>query len=150
VVADFGRVEADEAHGPAMVDGDRVAIHDVHPLGRDWLRKGRSCGCGDGDGSRNWSKSNHQPIMTEADRSTTRREMTKATKTRAELEALLMAEVRRHPECGQVGAAFITRPTAQNWNFGLLRNGPAIPVECERKVGDYARQLQAQYDLAPE
>ena len=48
----------------------------------------------------------------------------KLTKTHAELEILLMAELRMYPECSNVDAVAITRPVGRPWDVAVIRDGP--------------------------
>lgn len=72
----------------------------------------------------------------------------KEAKTRAELEALIMAEVRQHPECDNVEGVAITRPLGRPWDIAVLRDGPGIKTECRRKLYEISTRLCNQYDLA--
>ena len=74
----------------------------------------------------------------------------KLTKTHAELEILLMAELRMHPECSNVDAVAITRPVGRPWDVAVIRDGPHIRTECRKKIWEITERLCNEYDLAPE
>ena len=74
----------------------------------------------------------------------------KESKTRAELEALLMDELKKHPECSNVEGMAITRPVGRPWDVAVLRDGPGIRVECRQKIYEITNRLVAQYDLVPD
>lgn len=73
----------------------------------------------------------------------------KPTKTEAELTALLMAEIRKHPKLSHIQAVAISRPVQlalhhPNWGFSWVIDGPSLaPLEADQ-IG---RNLQAQFDL---
>lgn len=73
----------------------------------------------------------------------------KPTKTTAELTAMLMAEVRKHPECSNITSVGIARPARQsphepNWAAAWTVNGPKLapPIAFEIE-----RRLRRQFDL---
>ena len=68
--------------------------------------------------------------------------------SQAELEALLMEQLRKHPECDHVLAVTITRPVQQspgdpNWDAAWSVDGNRIA--CPRAF-EIARQLRGQFD----
>jgi len=69
----------------------------------------------------------------------------KERKSERELIALLMAEVRKRPECEHVTGVAITRPVSSNWGAAWGATGnkitPAIAFEVER-------ELRAQFDIS--
>jgi hypothetical protein len=76
--------------------------------------------------------------------------MAKQVKTRTELEAMIMAEVRQHPECENVEVVAITRPVGRPWDVAVVRDGPSIPARCRLRIDEITQRLVAQYDLAPD
>ena len=74
----------------------------------------------------------------------------KLTKTRAELESLLMTELRKYPECSNVDAVAITRPVGRPWDVAVIRDGPHIRTECRKKIWEITERLCNKYDLAQE
>ena len=71
--------------------------------------------------------------------------MAKEKKTERELIELLMAELRKHPECAHVMDVTIIRPTSQNWQAAWVVDG--IEMAC-RRAFSIADELQAKFDLA--
>jgi hypothetical protein len=76
--------------------------------------------------------------------------MTKRIKPRGELEAMVMTEVRRYPECEKVEAVAITRPLGRPWDIAVVRDGPEISVQCHLRIHAIVQRFCAEYDLAPE
>jgi hypothetical protein len=72
----------------------------------------------------------------------------KLTKTRAELESLLIAELRTCPECSNVDAVAITRPVGRLWGVAVMRDGPHIRPECRKKIWEITERLCSKYELA--
>ena len=75
---------------------------------------------------------------------------TKERKTNAELAALIMGEIRQHPEWRDVDSIAITQKLQQashhpNWDAAFTMNGSATPPEGAFAI---VRQLQSQFDLA--
>jgi hypothetical protein len=68
-------------------------------------------------------------------------------KTAAELESMIMAELREHPECESAGVAVI-RPTGVAWDAVLIRDGPQINVECEARLAEITSRLRQEFDLS--
>jgi hypothetical protein len=73
----------------------------------------------------------------------------KTEKTRAELEALLMAELRKDPACSSIDAIAITGTVGRLWNVAVARDGPRIQPECRLKIWKLTEKLCSQYDLVP-
>jgi hypothetical protein len=69
----------------------------------------------------------------------------KEKKTEAELVALIMQEVRKHPDWSDVEGVAITRPTQTNWDAAFTMSGQRIAPEGAWAI---ARDLHAKYDLA--
>jgi hypothetical protein len=74
----------------------------------------------------------------------------KPTKTHAELEILLMAELRKYPECSNVDAVAITRPVGRLWGVAVMPDGPLVRPECRKKIWEVTERLCNKYDLAQE
>lgn len=74
----------------------------------------------------------------------------KPTKTHAELEILLMAELRAYPECSNVDAVAITRPVGRLWGVAVMPDGPLVRPECRKKIWEITERLCNKYDLAQE
>jgi hypothetical protein len=74
----------------------------------------------------------------------------KPTKTRHELQALIMQEIRKNPEFRNIGNVAITQPTQlaphlPNWSFAWVLNGASLaPPEAD----EIPQKLQREYDLA--
>jgi hypothetical protein len=73
--------------------------------------------------------------------------MPKPTKTESELQAMIMDELRRHPECGNVDAVAITHPLDRPWDVLAIRSGASLKPECEERIREITDRLCAQYDL---
>ncbi|HAH64257.1 MAG TPA: hypothetical protein DCL72_01985 [Rhizobiales bacterium] len=72
----------------------------------------------------------------------------KLTKTRAELEILLMAELHKDPACDSVDAVTITGTVGRLWNVAVESDGPHIRPVCRLKIWEITERLCGQYDLA--
>jgi len=72
----------------------------------------------------------------------------KQTKTRAELEILLMAELRKNPVCSGVDAIAITHGVGRLWNVAVEPDGHRIQPDCRHKIWEITERLCSQYDLA--
>ena len=70
----------------------------------------------------------------------------KSAKSAAELESMLMAELREHPECESAGAA-VTRSSVA-WDAVLIREGPQIHDACEARLAEIIGRLRQEFDLA--
>ena len=73
--------------------------------------------------------------------------MAKQTKTRSELAALVMAEIRRSPECADVQMVTITRPAGLSWDVATVRHGGSISPKSLEGVDYIVTNLRARYDL---
>jgi hypothetical protein len=80
--------------------------------------------------------------------------MRKAVRTPQELNALLIAELRRVPGCegaAWVGVYRLRRPVrGKSWLAAFLAAGSADQADCARALIDIERRLQAEFDLSPE
>ena len=77
----------------------------------------------------------------------------KSPKTKAELEAFVLVELRAAPQCG--GASHVTvvpysdhRITA-TWEVASFNPGTSEWEKCERALCDIVRRLQQDFDIAP-
>jgi hypothetical protein len=77
----------------------------------------------------------------------------KLPKTKTELEALVLAELRAASQCG--GAVHVTVVAYDDYRVGATwevasRNpGTSAPEECERALCDIVSRLQQHFDIAP-
>jgi hypothetical protein len=71
----------------------------------------------------------------------------KSAKSAAELESMIMAELREHPECESAGVVII-RPTGVAWDAVLLREGAQINDACEARLAEITSRLRQEFDLA--
>ena len=77
----------------------------------------------------------------------------KSPKTRAELEALVLAELRAASDCG--GTAHVTvvayddYRVGATWEVASCDAGTSVPEACERALCDIVRRLQQHFDIAP-
>jgi hypothetical protein len=73
-------------------------------------------------------------------------------RTRTELEALVLTELRTSRQCG--GAIHVTVVAYDNyrvgatWEVARCNPGASNPVECERALSDIVLRLQQQFDIA--
>lgn len=73
--------------------------------------------------------------------------MTKATKTRLELEALILEELQEDPQCSDINAIVINRPTKAGWSATAVGDGAQTRPNCRQKISVIAAKLSQQYDL---
>jgi len=71
----------------------------------------------------------------------------RSAKSAAELESMIMAELREHPECESAGVEVI-RPTGVAWDAVLIRESPQLNDDCEAKLAQITRRLRQQFDLS--
>ena len=71
----------------------------------------------------------------------------KSAKTAAELESMITAELREHPECESAGVAVIRR-TGVAWDAALIRQGAQLNDECEAKLAEITSRLRQEFDLS--
>ncbi len=69
----------------------------------------------------------------------------KEKKSSTELEALLMKELRKNPECNHVISVAIIRPLEKSWDAQWTVEGNEVVCPRAFKI---ARALQAKFDLA--
>jgi hypothetical protein len=69
-------------------------------------------------------------------------------KTAAELESMIMAELREYPECESAAVAVIGPTSIEPWNAVLVREQPQPNDECEERLAEITRRLREEFDLA--
>jgi hypothetical protein len=69
----------------------------------------------------------------------------KESKTREELEALIMHEIRLHPECENVESVLVMQ-MGSAWD--VQTQGSGASLICREKVGEISTRLANLYDLA--
>jgi hypothetical protein len=74
--------------------------------------------------------------------------MPKTIKSAIELADMIMAELRKHPQCKDVMRIGITRPVTKNWDITIMKaHGRVCPPACHQILETTVRRLQALYDL---
>ena len=74
--------------------------------------------------------------------------MPKIIKNAKELAAMIMAELRKHPECDAVQRIGLIRPVTKNWDVTIVKShSRACPPACRKILEETVQQLQALYDL---
>jgi hypothetical protein len=69
----------------------------------------------------------------------------KSVKSAAELESMIMAELREHPECES--AAVVVNSTDIGWYAVLVRAGAQLNDECEARLAEITDRLRQEFDL---
>ena len=69
-----------------------------------------------------------------------------SSKTPAELESMIMAELREYPECEAVGVV-IMGPAGPDWDAGL-KGEKRLNVECRIRLKEIIKKLRREFDLA--
>jgi hypothetical protein len=69
----------------------------------------------------------------------------KLARSAAELESMIMAEVREHPECDR--AAVVIRPMGLSWDAVLIGDEPP-EVECKARLDEITNRLRHEFELA--
>jgi hypothetical protein len=72
----------------------------------------------------------------------------KSAKTAAELESMIMAELREHPECDSAAVAVIGPTSVDPWDTVLVREVAPITDECEARLAEITSRLRNEFDLA--
>lgn len=72
----------------------------------------------------------------------------KPTKTAAELESMIMAELREYPECESAAVAVVGPTSIEPWNAVLVREQPQTIDECEERLVEITKRLREEFDLA--
>jgi hypothetical protein len=70
----------------------------------------------------------------------------KRAKTAAELESMIMAELREYPECEAVGVV-IMGPAGPDWDAGL-QGEKGLNVECRVGLKEIISRLRHDFELA--
>jgi hypothetical protein len=71
----------------------------------------------------------------------------RAAKSAAELESMITAELREHPECESAGVVIIG-PMGPGWDATLIASGATLDVECKERLAAITNRLREQFDLA--
>jgi hypothetical protein len=71
----------------------------------------------------------------------------KAVKSAAELESMIMAELREHPECESAGV-IIVGPAGAGWEAALADTPATINVECQERLTAITSRLRQRFDLS--
>ena len=69
----------------------------------------------------------------------------KAAKSATELESMIMAELREHPECESAGVE--VRPTGVAWDAVLIRSVPQANDACVERLAEIVGRLPGEFDL---
>jgi hypothetical protein len=69
----------------------------------------------------------------------------KPAKSAAELESMIMAELREHPECESAGVA--VKPTGVAWDAMLIREVQQANDACEERLSEIVGRLREEFDL---
>jgi hypothetical protein len=72
----------------------------------------------------------------------------KSAKSAAELESMIMAELREHPECESAAVAVIRPTGVVAWDTVLIREGQQINDECEARLAEITSRLRQEFDLS--
>jgi hypothetical protein len=72
----------------------------------------------------------------------------KSAKTAAELESMIMAELREYPECESAAVAVSGPTSVDPWDAVLIREGTQIADECEARLAEITSRLRQEFDLA--
>ena len=70
----------------------------------------------------------------------------KSAKSAAELESMIMAELREHPECDSAGVEVSSRGVG--WDAVLVREVPQINDACEARLAEIIDRLGQEFDLS--
>ena len=70
----------------------------------------------------------------------------RTVKTAAELESMIMAELREHPECKS--AVVTIAPSGAGWDASLAGTEATIDVECQERLATITNKLRQKFDLA--
>ena len=73
--------------------------------------------------------------------------MIKETMTRLDLEALILEELHHDPQCSDINAIVINRPTKSGWSATAVGDGAQTRPNCRQKISVIATKLSQQYDL---
>jgi hypothetical protein len=70
----------------------------------------------------------------------------KSAKSATELESMIMAELREHPECDSAGVEIIKQPGV--WDAALIGEGPHLNDDCRERLAEITNRLRQEFDLA--
>jgi hypothetical protein len=70
----------------------------------------------------------------------------KSVKTATELESMITAELREHPECPSAGVVVIRR-MGLSWDAALMGDGPKL-IATAISLSEIAARLRQEFDLA--
>ena len=70
----------------------------------------------------------------------------KSAKSPAELESMIMAELREHPECDSAGVVVSSKGVG--WDAVLVRDKAQINDACEARLAEIIDRLQQEFDLS--
>ena len=68
----------------------------------------------------------------------------KLTKRATELESMIMAELREHPEC-ESAAVVVVGPTGAGWNATLAGTEATIDVDCQERLGAITNKTKIRF-----
>jgi hypothetical protein len=75
--------------------------------------------------------------------------MPKTTKSAKELADIVMAELRKHPECNAITRIRIIRPATRNWDVTVVRaHRHSCPPEAYKLLADTVERLRTLYNLS--
>ena len=78
--------------------------------------------------------------------------MNKSPKTRAELESLVLTELRAAPQCSRAVHVTVVpyddHRVPATWEVASFDPGTSKQEECERALCDIVRRLQQRFDIA--
>ena len=72
----------------------------------------------------------------------------KSAKSAAELECIITAELREHPECESAAVSVIRPMGVTTWNAVLIREMPQTNDACEAKLAEITSRLRLEFDLS--
>jgi hypothetical protein len=70
----------------------------------------------------------------------------KSAKSAAELESMIKAELREHPECESAGAVVSSKDIG--WDAVLVREGAQLNDECDARLAEIIERLRQEFDLS--
>jgi hypothetical protein len=71
----------------------------------------------------------------------------RTVKSAAELESVIIAELREHPEC-ESATVVITGPTSTGWDATLAGTEATIDVKRQKRLREITHRLRQKFDLA--
>ena len=70
----------------------------------------------------------------------------KLAKSAAELESMIMAELREHPECDSAAVEVMSKEVG--WDAVLVRAGTQLNDPCEAMLVEITERLRREFDLS--